>query len=145
VAVREDQFVLSAAIRVFGPIASVLLILLGGFGGVFVVASGAPLGFSAFWVLWFVGVVAQSWWFFFWMPQRIEVSDAGLRFVARRRVLDVPWAGLRTVVIPMLDFPKHHLIWRWDGGRVRTWRRFDGMDRLLGIVEQRAPEAKLLL
>ncbi len=139
-----DEFVLTASIRVFVPILSVLLIGFGAVSAIIVVSSDAPGAFASIWVLWFGAVVAQAWWHHFRTPQRIKVSDAGLSFVARRRVLDVPWDGLRTVVIPFFDFGRHYLVWRWDGGRLCTWRRFDGIDRLFRIVEE-GPGAKVLV
>jgi hypothetical protein len=35
------------------------------------------------------------------------------------------------------------MIWRWEGGRLRTQGRYEGMHRLLRVVEERAPGAEL--
>lgn len=98
--------------------------------------------FSAVWFLAWTGfVLYEAWNFFFRMPQRIEVTSAELRFVARTRTVEVPWPSLRSVRSPWYDFGGQTLQWRWDGGKMRTYSRYEQLHRLLTIIEERAPQA----
>lgn len=96
--------------------------------------------FMTFWVTW---LVVQGWWTWFRTPYRVEASPSGLRFVARTRVIEISWTSLRSVESPWYDFGNQSLVWRWDEQRLRTWGWFQGLHRLLTMVEERAPQARL--
>ncbi len=98
--------------RFFGTLVSILMVVFGTVGAAFAVRSGVGAGFVVVWLLWMSGVLYEIWCGEFRRAHRIEVSDSDLRLVARRLVVDIPWAGLRSVVIPLYDFGKHTLVWR---------------------------------
>jgi hypothetical protein len=118
------------------------MLAVGAAGAITVYAGSDQFG-KGFITLWMVGLTTQTWWVNFRMPQKIETSDAGLRFVARRRVVDVPWSALRSVASPWHDFGNQSLVWKWEGRTIRTFGGFVGLHRLLGLVEKRAPHAKV--
>ena len=96
-----------------------------------------------FFLFWTVLVAAQGLWMIFMVPQRIEVLDEGLRFVARTRTVMIPWQSLRAVSAPRLDPNRQRLKWEWDDRKLRTWAAYKGLHRLLQIIEQRAPQAQI--
>jgi hypothetical protein len=99
--------------------------------------------FAVYLLCWLALVASYGFWASFRMPRRIEVSPAGLRFVARTRTVVVPWRSLRRVAAPRFDPKPARLVWEWDGHRLRTWAGYEDLDRLLRIVEERAPRADI--
>lgn len=140
--VSQEDFRLRTGLQVFLAVAPVIMLAMGAAGTIGVYA-GSDQTAKAFVTVWMVGVAVQCWWVNFRMPQRIEASEAGLRFVARTRVVDIPWSGLRSVDSPWHDFGNQSLVWKWDGRTLRTWSGFRGLHRLLRIVEERAPTARI--
>lgn len=98
------------------------------------------VGFAGAWI---IGVLLALWDFAWRRPRLIEASDNGLRFVARRRTIEVPWAQLRVVRVPRFYLSRTELEWKWDQGRLRTSAEFDNLHRLLATVAERAPQADL--
>ena len=92
-----------------------------------------------FLTVWCVVVATQAWWTLMRMPWRIEADDREIRFVARTRLIAVPWSQLRSVTSPRYDMNRVSIRWEWDGGKLRTIGPWDGQHRLLTTVEQRAP------
>jgi len=145
VAAGQDQFQVGPGFELAGAVVHFLVVVCGVVAVVGLARTDGGGGYAALWGLWTVGAVAQGWWHFFRMPHRIEVTDGGLRFVARRRVVEIPWSALQSVSIPLYDLGRHTLLWRWDGRKLHSWRRVRGLDRLFRAVENRAPNAKLLV
>jgi hypothetical protein len=77
------------------------------------------------------------------MPWRIETDDREIRFVARTRLIAVPWSQLRSLRSPWYDMSRRQIRWEWDGGKLRTMGPWDGEHRLLATIEQRAPGAHI--
>jgi hypothetical protein len=103
-------------------------------------SEGGP---ALFFLLWTIYAAAQGLWMIFMVPQRIEVVGEGLRFVARRRTVIIPWLTLRAVSAPRFDPNRQRLKWEWDDRKLRTWAAYKGFHRLLQIIEDRAPQAQV--
>lgn len=138
----ESSYPLSTGLRIFSIVAPVFLVTI----GVAVIvdslrnsAGGPPL----FFFLWTTYAAAQGLWMIFMVPQRIEVIEEGLRFVARMREVVIPWQSLRAVSAPRFDPNRQRLRWEWDDRRLRTWAAYKGLHRLLRIIEDRAPQAQI--
>jgi len=93
--------------------------------------------------VWFALAGAKAWWALMRMPWRIDLSDEGMRFVARSRQVIVPWPSLRSVRSPWFDLNRQTIVWAWEGGRLRTPGQWDGQHQLLTAVAARAPQADI--
>ena len=137
-----EVFRLSSGFTVFRGVILAFLALMGT-AALVSTFSTDDTGGKVFMVVWLGLLLSQAAIVELRMPHTIEASPAGLRFVARTRVLEVPWPALESVESPWYDFGNQSVLWRWPGHRLRTWGPFQGFHRLLSMVEDRAPHARL--
>lgn len=81
----------------------------------------------------------------FWVPRCIVLDDVGLTFVAQWRTLQVPWSELEKVKV---SFGRYGggITWRHrTGPKIVTSAAFEGVHRMLTEVEDRAPQARVLM
>lgn len=129
---------LGRQMRIFLPFfyvfASVIVVT-----GLISMSSNGDSGGLIFLIVWSVGVATQAWWTLLRMPWRIETDDREIRFVARTRLIAVPWGDLRSVTSPWYDMNRLSIRWAWGYGKVRTMGPWDAQHRLLATIEERAP------
>lgn len=138
----ESSYPLSIGLKIFSIVAPVFLVTIGVAVSVDILrnSEGGP---APFFLLWTIYAAVQGLWMIFMMPQRIEVVEEGLRFVARMRTVMISWQSLRAVSAPRFDPNRQRLKWEWDDRRLRTWAAYKGLHRLLQIIEERAPQAQI--
>ena len=59
-------------------------------------------------------------------PQRIEITDKGLRAVSVLRTKEFQWSDLQTVSSPWYDYANATVVWRSSTGKVVTGRNYIG-------------------
>jgi hypothetical protein len=77
-----------------------------------------------------------------WKPHRIVVGETGMRWVARRRETNVPWADLDAVEVRPGMGTKSLRWWR-NGRAVTTPGGFVDLHRLLSEIERQAPHVNV--
>jgi hypothetical protein len=137
-----ESYRLGLQVRIFLPFFYLFASVIAVIGFVSTSGSG-DRGGLLFLTVWCVGVATQAWWSLLRMPWRIEADDREIRFVARTRLIAVPWSQLRSLTSPWYDMNRLSIRWEWDGGKLRTMGPWDGQHRLLATIEQRAPGVKI--
>jgi hypothetical protein len=102
-----------------------------------------PIGVALFMTVWVVGTWAFAFNELFVQPTAIVTTQEVLRFDARWRQVEVAWTDLIEVRSPANDPNRQAAVWKWAGGKRRTWTTYDGWHRLLNEVELRAPHASI--
>lgn len=133
-----ESYRLGRQVRIFLPFFYVFasVIAITGFSSM---SSSGDRGGLVFLTVWCVALATQAWWTLLRMPWRIEADDREIRFVARTRLIAVPWSQLRSLTSPWYDMNRLSIRWEWEGGKLRTMGPWDGQHRLLATIEQRAP------
>jgi hypothetical protein len=128
--------------RVFISFVTIFFTVIGVWLAVGVFSRG-DVGPELFIVAW--GSIAVPWllWFWFVMPWEIQVSDSGLRFVARLQQQEVPWSALCQVRSRVYDVNRQWLRWGWDDGALWTSSGFENLHELLSDVARRAPHVQI--
>jgi len=138
----QTEFRLRLAARLLMPLGLALVVPIGAVivVGVFLGSSVAAKVYFALWYGWVLGI---NWWVAFKEPRRIVAAGDCLRFIARARVIEIPWSSLQSVSVPWYEIGCRSLVWKWDGRKLRTEGWWENRQRLLGIVAERAPGAKV--
>jgi hypothetical protein len=113
--------------------------------GLLVAEIGDPTFDSSFFLIVVAPIVtAQTWWVLERKIWRVETDDDTIRFVGRRRVVELPWSELRAVnsVWPIRIRPRM-IYWLRDGGLIRTWGGFEDLPRLVATIRRNAPDANV--
>jgi hypothetical protein len=133
-----ESYRLGRQVRIFLPFFYVFasVIAITGFSSM---SGSGDRGGLVFLTVWCVALATQAWWTLLRMPWRIETDDREIRFVARTRLIAVPWSQLRSLTSPWYDMNRLSIRWEWEGGKLRTMGPWDGQHRLLATIEQRAP------
>jgi len=94
-------------------------------------------------VAWYSFALPFLFWNWFLLPWRIDVGPDAICFVARLRSARFQWPTLTSVRSSWFDINRQWLRWAATDGVIWTSSMFDGRTRLLGEVQDRAPQLNL--